>query len=172
MQPAQIIEMDEERDRKTCVALDLKVTGANHELAQWLLDHPRYSNVKVAAWLGHGEAWVRRLRHWAQRGFTGRPNDGTSGKKSSSSTSSELKSLDNSDLDRGGDDIADSGTIEDNALHTLARMSEHARVFRKFFRLSSFDRETERRIITAIDRMIEKWRSAQSTLTKRKRDDA
>jgi hypothetical protein len=29
-------ETDAERDRKTCIALDQKVTGANRELAQWL----------------------------------------------------------------------------------------------------------------------------------------
>ena len=33
MHTAAIIEMDAERDRKTCVSLDLKVTGANRELA-------------------------------------------------------------------------------------------------------------------------------------------
>jgi hypothetical protein len=36
-------ETDRDRDRKTCIALDLKVTDANHALEQWLLDHPGYS---------------------------------------------------------------------------------------------------------------------------------
>ena len=31
-----IIEMDIERDRKTCIAIDLEVTGANRKLAQWV----------------------------------------------------------------------------------------------------------------------------------------
>ena len=37
-----IIEMDEERARKECLALNLKAIGANRELAQWLLDNPRW----------------------------------------------------------------------------------------------------------------------------------
>jgi hypothetical protein len=36
-------EQRTERDRKTCLSLDSKVTEASRELAQWLLDHPRYS---------------------------------------------------------------------------------------------------------------------------------
>jgi hypothetical protein len=40
------IEMDEERARKECLALDLKVAGANRELAQWILDNPRWSALR------------------------------------------------------------------------------------------------------------------------------
>jgi hypothetical protein len=40
----------EERDRKTCISLDAKATGAERELAQWLLDHPGYSGADVAGW--------------------------------------------------------------------------------------------------------------------------
>ena len=50
-QTAEIIEVDAERDRKICVSLDLKVIGANRELAQWLIEHS-YSNREVAGWLG------------------------------------------------------------------------------------------------------------------------
>ena len=65
-----IIEMDEERDRKACLALDLKVAGANRELAQWLLDHPQYTGAHVARGVGSGETKIKRLRHWAQSGFS------------------------------------------------------------------------------------------------------
>jgi hypothetical protein len=56
---AVIIEMDEERDRKACIALDLKVTAANRELAQWLLDHPQYTAPQAAAWLGRGRSRIK-----------------------------------------------------------------------------------------------------------------
>ena len=62
--------------------------------------------------------------------------------------------------------MADPATVEDNVLYTLARINEHAKAFKKIFKLSSFDREAEERISTAIDRMISKWRSTQATLTK------
>jgi hypothetical protein len=61
-------------------------------------------------------------------------------------------------------DVADPATVEDNALYTLARINEHARAFKKIFKLSSFDREATERISTAIDSMISKWRSTQATL--------
>jgi hypothetical protein len=64
-----IIEMDKERDRKTCIALDQKVAGANRELAQWLLDHPRYAGAAVASWLGCEKRRIERLRKWAKNGF-------------------------------------------------------------------------------------------------------
>jgi hypothetical protein len=65
---AVIIEMDEERDRKACIALDLKVTAANRELAQWLLDHPHIPRRRLPPGLaaagagsrssGLGHEWV------------------------------------------------------------------------------------------------------------------
>jgi len=163
--------MDAERDRKTCVALDLKVVGANHELAQWLLDHPSYSNATVGRWLGCSEFRVRQLRKWARGGFSGTPFDmGITRNRQRDSigrSKQPLKSLDNSesDLESDGDPgIADPAEVEDNVLYSLARISEHARVFRKAFKHSSFDREAEVTIMTAIDRMIDKWRSAQKVL--------
>jgi hypothetical protein len=61
--------------------------------------------------------------------------------------------------------VADAAEIEDSALHSLGRNSEHARLFKKLFKLSAFDREAKDRIITAIETMIKKWRSTQATLT-------
>jgi hypothetical protein len=66
--------------------------------------------------------------------------------------------------EEGTDDVADPATVEDNALQTLERMGENARIFKKIFKLSSFDREAESRISAAIDGMIQKWRSTQATL--------
>lgn len=69
------------------------------------------------------------------------------------------------------EDVADAATVEDSALYTLARINEHARVFKKIFKLSTFDREAEIRIGTAIERMIQKWRSTQAALTKRSHEN-
>ena len=84
-----------------------------------------------------------------------------------------LESSDNSESDGGSEAehqesaVADPATIEDNVLYSIQRMNEHARVFKKLFKASVFDREAEERISTAIDRTIQKLRSAQATLTKR-----
>jgi hypothetical protein len=147
-----IIEMDAERDRKTCLALDLKVAGANRELA---------------GWLGCGVTRIKELRVWAQDGFNGSPSKRADRRRAADAP---LESLENYEEQDETADVADASTVEDNALYTLARMVEHARIFKKFFKLSSFDREAEVRIMTAIDRMIEKWRSTQATLTKRGKD--
>jgi archaellum component FlaC len=52
----------------------------------------------------------------------------------------------------------------DNLLHSIGGMNESARVFNKVLKASAFDREAVTKINTAIDRMIKKWRSIQSTL--------
>jgi hypothetical protein len=62
-------------------------------------------------------------------------------------------------------DIAPPEVVEENILYCLDRTNEHARVFKKFIKLSAFDREAVARISTAIDKMIGKFRSVQSTLT-------
>jgi hypothetical protein len=71
--------------------------------------------------------------------------------------------------DAESDDVADPATVEEGVMHTLMRMNAHARMFKKVFKLSSFDREAEVRISTAIDRMIQKWRSTHATLTNERR---
>lgn len=162
---AAVFEMDTERDRKTCVALDLKVDGANRELAQWLADHPRYSLKTVAGWLSCGKTRIGDLRQWAQSGFSkDKHPTATRMLRFRNSGNETLKSQDNLD---DSEEVADAATVEDNALHALARMNEHARIFKKFFKLSTFDAEAKIRISNAIDRMIGKWRSTQATLKRR-----
>jgi hypothetical protein len=63
-------------------------------------------------------------------------------------------------------DVAAPEVVEDNVLYAVARMNEHARAFNKIFKASAFDREAVDRIHTALERMIQKWRSVQSTLKK------
>lgn len=172
----QIVDLDIERDRKTCVALDLKATGANRELAQWLLSHPYYTALVVADWLSCHPVRITRLRRWAKDGFIEPSHQSRYAAKKSSSTNQPLESLDNSDPDGqeaeiGSSEVADPATIEDNALYTIQRINEHARVFKKLFKVSSLDRETRDRIITAIERMIQKWRSTQATLERKGNDD-
>lgn len=173
-QVAAIFEMDEERDRKTYIALDLKSTGNLREQAQWLLDHPRYTQRTVAGWVGCDHTRIFYLRKWAARGFEGSPF-GKSNKPDSRQTGhggaarhqGPLETNENSETGEGAaTEIADPETVEDNALYTIQRINEHARIFKKLFKASSFDREAKERISTAIDRLIEKWRSTQATLTK------
>lgn len=172
---AQIVEMDQERDRKTCLNLDLKVTGANRELAQWLLDHPRYSSADVAGWLGCSGSRIRDLRRWAEGGFQGpqrgksRPSEDASRRRD---VNEPLETNDNSESDDDLEadskpEVAAPAVLEDNILYAIGGMNENARVFNKLLRVSVFDRETVDRINTAIDRMIGKWRSIQSTLEKK-----
>lgn len=215
MKPAtQIVEMDQERDRKTCITLDMKVTGANRELAQWLVDHPRYSGAVVAAWLGCSKSRINYLRQWAQDGFNGTPRGGEARREAERQERSDhrggrgaLKTNNNSEDDeytppdidhppRGAEwekdpedrdppdqksktrnaksagnsddvesEIVPPEVLEDNMLHVLGGMNENARIFNKFFKISAFDREAAKRIVTAIDKTISKLRSIQSTLS-------
>jgi hypothetical protein len=175
IQSAAIYEMDHERDRKICISLDLRVTGANHELAQWLLDHPRYQGEVVAAWLGCHERRIQRLRAWAKEGFVGSPYDkSNAGRLRPTSTSDEpLETNDNSepDDDQAVDDEANETAppdqIEDNILYVIQRINANAKASNKILRASALDREAAERISTAIERMIEKWRSIQSTLARK-----
>lgn len=174
---AQIVEMDQERDRKTCLTLDLKVTGANRELAQWLVDHPRYSGAVVAGWIGCEERRIQKLRKWAQEGFVDLPNSRyKDNRKPTAPSDAALKRNDNSESDAVehdedgvviDDEIASPEQIEDNVLYAIQRINENARAFSKILKASALDREAVERINTAVDRMIQKWRSIQSTLEKK-----
>jgi len=66
--------------------------------------------------------------------------------------------------------IAPPAQIEDNLFHHLDRMNHFAKVFKKHFKLSTFDREAKGRINTAIERTIQKWRSTQAALRGRIND--
>jgi len=174
---AAIVEMDEERDRKTCVHLDLKVTGANHELAQWLLDHPRYSGRVVGEWLQCGHDRINGLRNWAAGGFNGSPFDRNNKPDkrprhdvAAPLRQSPLKSNDNSEPNEDDDiseHIAAPAEIEENVLYIIQRINENAKASSKILKASALDREAAERISTAIERMIQKWRSIQSTLAKK-----
>lgn len=171
---AEIIEMDEQRDRKTCVQLDLKVTGANKELAQWLLDHPRYTGAVVAGWLGCGERRIQRLRVWATEGFIGSHQSKANAQRPSSTTGSPLESQENLENEPSEDSelVESPEVIEDNALHSIQRSAAVATAYRKILKASSLDREAKARISEAIERLIAKWRQTQTTLTgKRKHHD-
>lgn len=171
---AQIVEMDQERDRKTCVSLDLKITGDTRELAQWIADHRgRYSTMQIAGWLGCSDTRIKRLRTWAEGGFKGAPNYSEQRRQEYQKNrhlgaEGALKTNDNSKSDEDTDpEITEPGVLEDNILHAIGGMNENARIFNKLLRVSALDREAVVRINTAIDRMMGKWRSIQSTLEKK-----
>jgi hypothetical protein len=175
---AAIFEMDEERDRKTCVTLDLKITGANRELAQWLLDHPRYSAAVVAGWIGCGDTRIKDLRRWAANDFSGAPHNSKERQERDNrrhdadaplQTNNNSEPDDDFDPETGEvkDEVTTPDVIEDNILHAIGGMNENARIFNRLLRASALDREAADRISTAIDRAIGKWRSIQSTLEKK-----
>ena len=167
---AVIIEMDEERARKECLALDLKVAGATRELAQWLLDHPQYTAAQVARGVGCGETKIKQLRRWAQSGFSDEkhPKAVRRGFEDNYKRDRRAETA-RQRAAREDAEIAEPETIEANLHHYMLRMNNFARMFRDHFRLSAFDREAETRIVAAIDRTIEKWRSTQAIIIKRGR---
>jgi hypothetical protein len=140
--------------------------------------NPGKSTRAAAADLGMSRESVRTARsgdnHLSPETVTGR--DGKEYPARRRAGDAALESSDNSESDGGSEAedqesaVAEPAVIEDNVLYYLQRMNEHARVYKKLFKASTFDREAEERISTAIDRTIQKLRSAQATLTKRNRN--
>jgi hypothetical protein len=62
------------------------------------------------------------------------------------------------------DEIAPPEVLAENILYAIGGVNENARIFNKLLKVSVLDREAVTRINTAIDGMIKKWRSIQSTL--------
>lgn len=175
-EPTVIVEIDQERDRKQCIALNLKIDGDTRELAQWLVDHPRYSSRMVAEWLGGTHTRIVYLRKWAANGFVGLPNDktnkpdnrdGRNGRRAvAPRDQSPLETNDNPEIDMN-DGVAAPEVVEDSVLYIIARIDANARATKRVLKASAIDREAAERINTAIERMIKKWRSIQSTLARK-----
>jgi hypothetical protein len=174
---AAIIEMDTERDRKTCVALDLKVSGANRELAQWLMDHPRYSSRVVAEWLGCHHTKILLWRKWANGGFVGAPfgyeNHPDKRQLGAVLHQETLKSKENFEDDTFEPDgnVEEPRKVIGNVLDTIRQSKAVAEAYRKILKVSPFDSAAKKQISDEIEWLIRKWRSVQSTLaTKGKAD--
>jgi hypothetical protein len=71
------------------------------------------------------------------------------------------------DVESDDDEMAAPAQIEDNVLYAIQRINENARVFSTILKASALNREAAGRINTALERMIQKWRSIQSTLEKK-----
>lgn len=169
----QIIEMDQERDRKTCIALDHKVTGANRELAQWLADHKIYSARVVADWLACGSTRIHYLRKWATDGFEGKPFP--SGTSVHAHEQSPLKSQDNSEeeLDAEEDvekpDVAPPEEITSNFLETVSTHKAILRTYKKIFSVAALDRAQKDEVRAAIRDLITKWQHLERALSPKER---
>jgi hypothetical protein len=176
MHTAAIIEMDAERDRKTCVSLDLKVTGANRELARWIADHS-YSAPVIAGWLGCGATRIKDLRRWAQEDFIGAPGHRDErADHRRRAADGPLKSQENFQDDNPDrnlpidkDLVEDAARVAKDFIYETSRHGAWADGYRKIFNVSSFDAEAKRRISMAIDKLISKWRSTQATLARKER---
>src|SRR5260370_1364268 len=94
-----VLESDIQRDRKACITLFHRVAGANQELAQWLIDHPKYTHETVAEWLSCSPSRIGYLRDWAKKGFPGESYRAMSNRSAERDRGGEspLKSHDNSD---------------------------------------------------------------------------
>jgi hypothetical protein len=165
-----IVEMAEERDRRECVALDKKIDGANRQLAQWLIDHPTYPNTAVAKWLDCDESRPRFLRKWANGGFV--ENYRSKIHKRSESVLGPNEGLKTNDNFQD-DDLEPSPEMEDptqiltNVLDSIKHAKSVAEAYRKILKSSPFDREAKTQIYNAINQLIVKWRTVQSTLDKK-----
>jgi hypothetical protein len=172
MQTTAIIEMDTERDRKKCISLDQRVTGASRELAQWLLDHPRYSAPVVAGWLGCSETRIKQLRGWASKGFVGPQRDGNLSRPRDDNrrrdVDAPLNPQENPDPSQDDDTsiVADPEVIKENLMDTLGRSLAVAKVFIKILKQSSLAEGANGELNSAINRLLNKWRAVQAILTK------
>ena len=160
---AQIVEFDQERDRKTCIKLFANITGAERELAQWLKNHPRYSGAEVARWLGVGATKIKELRSWAARDFQGKHYT----EKSPKFGDAALTSKDNSEDGGDGAEAASPEEFKDNIIDTLERQKAVALAYRKVLKVlkvSSLDEATKDEVSAAIGGLITIWQSLQRAL--------
>ncbi len=168
----QIVENDIERDRKVCVKLFASITGANRELAQWLLDHPRYSAAQIAEWLGCGKTKIADLRQWAREGFVKDPTEKRRERADDRRAGDgALKSQDNSDVDDAtGDDteFAPPEEIKKNILDSIERQKAITLAYKKILKSPALDRETGDEVSTAIGGLITILQSLQRTLASRR----
>ena len=153
--------------------------------ADWLADHPgrTVEDAKIAGTCSDTPEGEAARREWSRKRYCGHdPLATPAGPMLASAASAEVSAEDrrayyeatenpaDSNPDDGSEaedrdtEIADPAVIEDNVLYSLQRVNEHARVFKKLFKASTFDREAKERINIAIDRTIQKLRSTQAAL--------
>jgi hypothetical protein len=124
-----IVVLDDFRCWPVASSAVLQRYGANRELAQWLLDHPRYSAPVVAGWLGCGDTRIKELRRWAEGGFIGTQSRRSERHDRRRAADAPLKSQDNpgadsaheSDDDGSTSEVADPEVIKENLLDTVSQ---------------------------------------------------
>ena len=161
-----IIEMDIERDRKACIQLDLKVTGANRELAQWLMDHPRYPATVAASWLGCGDTRIKQLRRWAEFGFSDDRHPTVDRRRYADhrrrAADPPLESLDNPE-EGEIEEVADpAGFIVAVAQNATDKANIAVRNIER-----DFTDDDRAKIVQAIDALIRKWTSVKRKVHRR-----
>jgi hypothetical protein len=126
----------------------------------------------VAKWAGCGETRIKQLRRWAQGGFVGTPFSRSLRRPPADGT---LKTNDNFQDDVFEPDLEDEeiGGVEDpvevlkNVLDTLKGMKALAEACRKVTKQSSLDSDAKAQIYNAIQLLIVKLKTVQSTLDKK-----
>jgi hypothetical protein len=162
-----IIEVAEEHDRKEYLALYNKTDGAARDEAQWLLDHPTYSAPAVARWAGCGETRIKELRRWAAGGFMGNLTSVRSNRRPGADEALKTNEDFEDDPSDSSDDVEDPAVVLSNVLDSIKNAKSVAEAYRKIFKVSSFDREAKEKIYNAIQLLIAKWRTVQSTLDRK-----
>lgn len=166
-----VYEFDIERDRKTCIKLFANVTGANRDLAQWLLDHPRYSAATVAEWLECSARRIRQLRQWAKEGFLHETERDarTARYARNHGSASALKSQENLEETLDEDiETAPPEEIRENVLHYIERMEALVKTFKKVIKVASLDQAMKDEVSTALGGLITKCQSLQRALRPRR----
>jgi hypothetical protein len=69
------------------------------------------------------------------------------------------------------EDVEESGKVLINILDSIKQYRAVGEAYRKILKRSPFDREAKKEINDAIESLIRKWRSVQSTLTAKENDD-
>lgn len=169
---AAIFDMDEERDRKECLALAQKSVGADRELAQWLLNHPRYSGSVVSKWTGFSKSKINDLRSWAKRGFAGTPRSNESRPSTQGGVDRRrdtLKTNENFEDDAAEPDenVEDPKVVLRNILDSIKQSKAVAEAWRKILKASSFDADAKKQISDEIKLLIVKWATIQTTLAQK-----
>ena len=149
--------------------------------ADWLADHPgrTVEDAKIAGTCSDAPEGEAAWCEWSRKRYCGHdPLDAPSRPPPTSTASAEVSTeqrraanarLDDEETNENSEpgentEVASPAVIEENVLYSLQRVNEHARLFKKLFKASTFDREAKERINTAIDRTIQKLRSTQAAL--------
>jgi hypothetical protein len=111
-------------------------------------------------------AWSKLLARLKQKRASTLPQDGQSATGLDHSTPQEEDNFED-DTFEPSEDVEEPARVLTNVLDSIKDAKSVAEAYRKIFKVSSFDREAKKQIYDAINLLIAKWRTVQSTLSSR-----